>query len=144
MSITADPQNKSTISVNKYLAAGVVDTSLGAAAGMGITHLLSLGNPIGGLIFGATSAATSFILSPLLDQVFGNSTTEKIAKFIINLLANIAVGLIVATLAGYTFTIGSILLLSLTIGVVKFVSVVAIAHFCGKGEDEVRTTKTVK
>jgi len=94
-------------SLSKIVADGVVNTSLTAATGALGAYLFTSIHPIGGAIFGVTYGITSSITAAVLNKLFGNSTSEKVLKFALDILGSIALAVAITSLVGYTITFGS-------------------------------------
>jgi len=77
--------------------------------------------PIGGAIFGATFGTSQASLEKVLNEIFGNSSAEKVVKFVIAFFGSILVGKVVASLLGYSFTFISGLYLFAAMTVAGFI-----------------------
>jgi len=88
---------------SKTIAKEIITTAAHASLGALGACITSI-HPIVGAIFGATFGTSKASLEKVLNEIFGNTTAEKIVKFATAFFGSILVGKVVASLLGYSFT----------------------------------------
>ncbi|MBS0604439.1 MAG: hypothetical protein JSS60_05295 [Verrucomicrobia bacterium] len=105
---------------------GIYEIGINAASGALAGYAFSLIDPIGGAIFGATSALSHTIATSLADRFAFNQTAVKIAVWAVSFVASVGLGLLAATVAGFPLTVmgavGMTLAMLVTSLVVRIVS----------------------
>jgi hypothetical protein len=78
-----------------------LSTGAGALAG----YVFGIINPIGGAVFGASSALTSTIALAIADKLGMDNTAFKIAAWVTTFIVSVGVGIFAATAAGFPLTV---------------------------------------
>lgn len=104
------------------LVYGAFYAATGALAG----HLFSLVTPVGGAAFGAAMGIASAFAAAGLDRMFGDSTNEKIVKYVGRFLLSIAAGVGAALAIGAKLTMINGIYLSILMIPVSFITVFAL------------------
>jgi predicted anti-sigma-YlaC factor YlaD len=99
-------------SFSKIVAEEIVYSAFNVATGALGAHLFTSIPPIVGGIFGLTGS-TYYITGRVLDKFFGNSSAEKIIKYVVKVFAAIMLTITLTSLAGYSVTIGNMFYLYL-------------------------------
>ncbi len=105
--MTTITTQRSEVSFSEAVADVIVRGSLCAATGALATYLVTTIQPMGGALFGLVGGVSSSIIARLLDNLFGNSSSEKIVKGALRFFIPIALAVAAVSLAGYTITIGT-------------------------------------
>ncbi len=97
-------QNHS-LSVPVQVLGGIFRVAGSAVIGGLAAYAFSIINPVGGAIFGATSALTSIVADKIANQFSINHTAVKVAVWIVSAMASIGIGLAVTTAVGFPLTV---------------------------------------
>src|SRR5580698_9448890 len=84
-----------SLSIPVQILSGACKVATSAAIGGLAAYAFSIINPVGGAIFGATSALTGIIADKIANQFSINHTAVKIAVWTVSAIASIGVGLLV-------------------------------------------------
>lgn len=97
--------NHREVSSSEALATTVVQGALDASSGaLAARIFITSVSPMGGALFGVVHGVSSGIAVKVLDKMFGNSTSEKILKFVLRVLIPITIAISAASLVGYALT----------------------------------------
>lgn len=94
-----------------------------AAAGGIASYALEIVHPVGGILFGASHALSSVLLTTLLDNlpVDTRSPSFKVAKFASSFLIGIGIAHVLTATLGFPLTFGTALVLTLVMLITSFV-----------------------
>ncbi len=84
---------------------GLYEIGVHGAAGALAGWACSIIDPVGGAIFGVSSAFTGVLANTLAERCCMDQTAARIAAFAVSFIASIAVGIIVTTAAGFPLTV---------------------------------------
>lgn len=109
-------------------------TGVCAAAGALAAHAFHIVNPLGGAVFGATSALTEIVANTIAQRSGLNQTTDKIALWAVTFALRIGAGMLAAAAAGFTLTVTSAAGLAIAVlvaAVVVQIGVACVADLAG-------------
>ena len=107
MSGTTTPTPTQPSSNRGAIPAFLATSVFSAGAGYLGARILTSINPIAGLIYGATSGASAYLMRHLSQKCVPENPVLRIAIKVAEFFASIALGAIVATAAGYPLTFGA-------------------------------------
>lgn len=112
-------------------AIALCQVGTGAAMGALAGYAFSLINPIGGVVFGATSAMTGLLGNAIAQHLGANQTAVKTTLYALPLIASLVAGMVVTTAVGFPITVMGAIGLTLAIAVTSyFVHCLAIGGVC--------------
>ena len=100
--------------IGSQLLNGVFQIGFNSASGYLAGFAFGIVNPVGGAIFGATSAASSLLISLLAEKMGVNNTCAKVAITGASFIIGIGIAAAAATAAGFPITFMAGLGLTLT------------------------------
>jgi hypothetical protein len=99
---------------------GVSTIGMSAGAGALAGYLFSIVNPVGGAVFGGTSALISLVGNKIAQRVGVNSFALRVALYAVAFFASIAVSAIATTALGFPLTVSAGVILSIGMLVSQF------------------------
>ncbi len=94
----------------------------GAGAGYLAARIFTIANPVTGAVFGTALGASTALLNSFWNKLFDSFTTDKTAKLVLKLLANMGIAMLATSLAGFAITFKASLLLTGTMVGIAFLT----------------------
>ncbi len=99
------PQPTQPRSLASQMLNGLYEIGVGGGAGALAGWACSIIDPIGGAVFGVSSAFTGVLANTLSERLCMDHTAARVAVWAVSFVASIAVGIIATAAAGFPLTV---------------------------------------